>query len=151
MTSLLVLQVRTFVKNLHIYKRELEISMMENLFSFLRLHVHQTNDGVLIRQSRYANDILDKFSMNFVKRPTPMSSSTIIHKDEYNIAFDKRRCRGCQSFMFNCKQTRYYVQCMFLCSIPIYQKEYHLKAVKRISRYLKGTTDLGSWYPRGRI
>ena len=28
-------------------------------------------------------------------------------------------------------------------------KESHLQAVKRILRYLKGTTDLGVWYPKG--
>ena len=28
-------------------------------------------------------------------------------------------------------------------------KESHLQAVKRIFRYLKGTTDLGLWYPKG--
>lgn len=29
-------------------------------------------------------------------------------------------------------------------------RENHLLAVKRIFRYLKGTTDLGLWYPKGR-
>ena len=28
-------------------------------------------------------------------------------------------------------------------------KESHLKSVKRIFRYLKGTSDLGLWYPKG--
>jgi len=28
-------------------------------------------------------------------------------------------------------------------------KESYLQAVKRILRYLKGTTDLGLWYPKG--
>ncbi len=28
-------------------------------------------------------------------------------------------------------------------------RESHLQAIKRIFRYLKGTTELGLWYPRG--
>ena len=39
-----------------------------------------------------------------------------------------------------------------VCLCARYQsnpKEYHLTVVKRIIKYLKGTTNVGLWYPKG--
>ena len=41
-----------------------------------------------------------------------------------------------------------YVAC-FCAGFQAYPRDIHLVAVKRILRYLKGTANLGIWYPRG--
>nr|GEV40474.1 copia protein [Tanacetum cinerariifolium] len=40
-------------------------------------------------------------------------------------------------------------ECLPLCLLPRGSKTSHLEAVKRIFRYIKGTTHLGLWYPKG--
>ncbi|RVW82361.1 hypothetical protein CK203_045142 [Vitis vinifera] len=54
---------------------------------------------------------------------TPMSSSIKLDKDEKGKSIDSTMYRG--------------------------MIESHLSVVKRILRYLKGTMDIGLWYPKG--
>ena len=44
--------------------------------------------------------------------------------------------------------SRYYVKCVHVCTISSGPKECHLKAVKRIVRYLIHTPNFGIWYPK---
>jgi hypothetical protein len=47
-----------------------------------------------------------------------------------------------------CFTTKYYAFSIHVCSIPI-PKEIHLRAVKKIMRYLVYTPKFGLWYPKG--
>ena len=41
-------------------KKEFEMSMLGELTFFLRLQVHQTNEGIFISQTKYIKDMLKK-------------------------------------------------------------------------------------------
>ncbi|XP_070047119.1 secreted RxLR effector protein 161-like [Nicotiana tomentosiformis] len=61
---------------------------------------------------------------------TPIATSTNLDIDEPGSYVDQKFVGLCARFQAN-------------------PKESHLTAVKRIFRYLKGTTDLCLWYPKG--
>ncbi|KAK2980911.1 hypothetical protein RJ640_013413 [Escallonia rubra] len=95
------------------------MSMMGELNFFLGLQIKQTKDGIFINQAKYTKELLKRFNMEESNAfDTPMSSSLKLDKDERVMIF-----QACP-------------------------KESHLVAVKRILRYLKGTHNLGLWFPR---
>ncbi|GKB62246.1 retrovirus-related pol polyprotein from transposon TNT 1-94 [Tanacetum coccineum] len=99
---------------------EFEMSMMGELNFFLGLQIKQMEDGIFFNQSKYIKEMLKKFGLEDSKpMKTPMSSDTKLTKDEEYESVDKA------------------------------PKTSHLEAVKRIFRYIKGTTHLGLWYPKG--
>ncbi|GJX60648.1 hypothetical protein Tco_0292038 [Tanacetum coccineum] len=82
---------------------------------------------------------------------TPMSSDTKLTKDEECESVDSTKYRGMIGSLLYLTVSR--PDIMFsvcLCaSIQEDPKTSHLEAVKRIFRYIKGTTHLGLWYPKG--
>ncbi|GJW02091.1 retrovirus-related pol polyprotein from transposon TNT 1-94 [Tanacetum coccineum] len=114
-----------FAKIMH---DEFEMSMMGELNFFLGLQIKQMEDGIFFNQSKYINEMLKKFSLEDSKpMKTPMSTDTKLMKDEECESVDSTKYRG----MIEATKT------------------FHLEAVKRIFRYIKGTTHLGLWYPKG--
>ncbi|NBI56467.1 hypothetical protein, partial [Photobacterium alginatilyticum] len=81
--------------------------------------------------------------------PTPISPSTKLDKDESGKSFDQKTYRGMIGSLLYLTASR--PDIMFsVCLCARYQsdpKESHFKAVKRIFRYLVGTTNLGLFYP----
>ncbi|GJU70437.1 hypothetical protein Tco_1256696 [Tanacetum coccineum] len=93
------------------------------------LQVKQKEDGILISQDKYVNEILNKFGFSDVKTTsTPMETHKNLLKDEKEKMRMNTLC-ACARFQVNPKIS-------------------HLHAVKRIFRYLKGQPKLGLWYPR---
>ncbi|GJY88475.1 retrovirus-related pol polyprotein from transposon TNT 1-94 [Tanacetum coccineum] len=110
---------------------EFEMSMMGELNFFLGLQIKQMEDGIFFNQSKYIKEMLKKFGLEESKpMKTPMSSDTKLTKDEECESVDSTNVCLCARFQ----------------EAP---KTSHLKAVKRIFRYIKGTTHLGLWYPKG--
>ncbi|KAI3715475.1 hypothetical protein L6452_22458 [Arctium lappa] len=81
---------------------------------------------------------------------TPMAPGTKIHTDPSGKSVDVRTYRGMIGSLMYLTSSR--PDIMFsTCLCSRYQaapKESHLAAVRRIFRYLKGTADLGLWYPK---
>ncbi|KAL6348531.1 hypothetical protein AAG906_013151 [Vitis piasezkii] len=114
-------QIIEFSKCMH---SEFEMSMMGELNFFLGLQIKQLKEITFINQAKYIRDLLKRFNMEEAKTmKTPMSSSIKIDKDEKGKSIDSTMYRG--------------------------MIESHLSVVKRILRYLKGTMDIGLWYPKG--
>ncbi|GJY15170.1 reverse transcriptase domain-containing protein [Tanacetum coccineum] len=82
---------------------------------------------------------------------TPMSSNTKLTKDEECESVDSTKYRGMIGSLLYLTASR--PDIMFsVCLCARFQeapKTSHLEAVKRIFRYIKGTTHLGLWYPKG--
>ncbi|KAI3746387.1 hypothetical protein L6452_08818 [Arctium lappa] len=128
-----------------------QMSMMGEMDFFLGLQVKQFSTGIFINQSKYILDILRKFKIENCKPiRTPMAPGTKISTDTLGKSVDVRTYRGMIGSLMYLTSSR--PDIMFsTCLCSRYQaapKESHLAAVKRIFRYLKGTADLGLWYPK---
>ncbi|KAI3680791.1 hypothetical protein L6452_35567 [Arctium lappa] len=128
-----------------------QMNLIGEMNFFLGLQVKQFSTGIFINQSKYIREILRKFQMEN-RKPigTPMAPGTKIGTDPSGKAIDIRTYRGMIGSLMYLTSSR--PDIMFsTCLCARYQanpKEIHLTAVKRIFRYLKGTADLGLWYPK---
>ncbi|KAJ9539963.1 hypothetical protein OSB04_026469 [Centaurea solstitialis] len=114
--------------------------------------VKQLSAGIFINQAKYIKDILKKYNLENAKiMKTPMSPSCALDSDPDGQDVDVTTYRGMIGSLMYLTASR--PDIMFsTCLCARYQakpKESHLKAVKRIFRYLKGTANLGLWYPKG--
>nr|GEW49457.1 retrovirus-related Pol polyprotein from transposon TNT 1-94 [Tanacetum cinerariifolium] len=138
-----------FAKIMH---DKFEMSMMGELNFFLGLQIKQMEDDIFFNQSKYIKEMLNKFGLeNSKPMKTPMSSDTKHTKDEEYESVDNTKYRGMICSLLYLTTSR--PDIMFsVCLCTRFQdapKTYHLEAVKRIFRYIKGTMHLGLWYPKG--
>ncbi len=130
---------------------EFEMSMMGELNFFLGLQIKQSEEGIFISQSKYIKEMLEKFKMKDAKEiSTPMGSSCKLDKDEKGKSIDCKLYRGMIGSLLYLTASR--PDILFsVCMCARYQacpKESHLQAVKRIFRYLVGTSNVGLWYSK---
>ena len=126
------------------------MSMMGELSFFLGLQDKQSKEGIFICQSKYCKDILKKFEMEACKAATtPMSTNCYLEADEAGPEVNQTMYRGLIGYLLYLTARR--PDIMFVvCLCARFQscpKESHLKATKRILKYLKGTISMGLWYP----
>nr|GEU86225.1 reverse transcriptase domain-containing protein [Tanacetum cinerariifolium] len=138
-----------FAKIMH---EEFEMSMMGELNFFLGLQIKQMKDGIFFNQSKYIKEMLNKFGLEDSKpMKTPMSSDIKLTKNEVCESVDSTKYRGMIGSLLYLTTNR--PDIMFsVCLCARFQedpKTSHLEAVKRIFRYIKVTTHLGLWYPKG--
>ncbi|GKC74967.1 retrovirus-related pol polyprotein from transposon TNT 1-94 [Tanacetum coccineum] len=81
---------------------------------------------------------------------TPMSTETKLTKDKEGESVDNTKYRGMIDSLLYLTASRPDIMfSVFLCArFQEDPKTSHLEAVKRIFRYIKGTTHLGLWYPK---
>nr|GEV90158.1 retrovirus-related Pol polyprotein from transposon TNT 1-94 [Tanacetum cinerariifolium] len=131
---------------------EFEMSVMGELNFFLGLKIKQIEAGIIFNQSKYIKEMLKKFGLEQSKpMKTPMSSDTKLMKDEECESVDSTMYRGMIGSLLYLTASR--PDIMFsVCLCARFQeapKTSHLEAVKRIFRYINGTTHLGLWCPKG--
>ncbi|GJZ24521.1 retrovirus-related pol polyprotein from transposon TNT 1-94 [Tanacetum coccineum] len=131
---------------------EFEMSMMGELNFFLGLQIKQFEDGIFFNQSKYVKEMLKKFGLENAKPiKTLMSFETKLTHDEEGEPIDDTKYRGMIGSLLYLTASR--PDIMFsVCLCARFQetpKTSHLEAVKRIFRYIKGTSHLGLWYPKG--
>nr|GEU50852.1 copia protein [Tanacetum cinerariifolium] len=138
-----------FAKIMH---DEFEMSMMGKLNFFLELQIKQMEDGIFFNQSKYIKEMLKKFGLEDSKpMKTLMSSDTKLMKDEEYESVDSTKYRGMICSLLYLTASRpdiLFSVCLCACFQKA-PKTSHLEAVKCIFRYIKGTTHLGLWYPKG--
>ncbi|GKC83693.1 retrovirus-related pol polyprotein from transposon TNT 1-94 [Tanacetum coccineum] len=131
---------------------EFEMSMMGELNFFLGLQIKQMEDGIFFYQSKYIKEMLKKFGLEESKpMKTPMSSDTKLTKDEDCESVDSTKYRGMIGSLLYLTASRPDIV-FSVCLCARFQKApktSHLEVVKCIFRYIKGTTHLGLWYPKG--
>ncbi|GJU13317.1 retrovirus-related pol polyprotein from transposon TNT 1-94 [Tanacetum coccineum] len=138
-----------FSKIMH---NEFEMSMMGELNFFLGLQIKQFDDGIFFNQSKYVKEMLKKFGLEDSKPiKTPMSSETKLTRDEDGEPINDTKYRGMiGSLLYLMASHPDIIFSVCLCArFQEAPKTTHLEAVKRIFRYIKGTSHLGLWYPKG--
>jgi hypothetical protein len=131
---------------------EFEISIIGELSYFLGLQIKQMKDVTFISQGKYIKDTIKKFRLQDAKpMSTPMGTNDQLGVDISGNMVDQKQYRSMiESLLY---VTAFRLDVMFsVCKCARYQaspRESHLKATKRILRYLKDTHDVGLWFSKG--
>nr|GEY34604.1 hypothetical protein [Tanacetum cinerariifolium] len=139
---------KEFEKMMH---KKFQMSSTGKLTFFLELQVTQKDDGILISQDKYVDEILKKFGSSTVKTPsTPIETSKPSMKDENAKDIDVHLYRSMiGSLMYLTSSRPDIIFAVCACArFQVTPKVLHLHAAKRIFRYLKGQPKLGLWYPK---
>nr|GEV21776.1 retrovirus-related Pol polyprotein from transposon TNT 1-94 [Tanacetum cinerariifolium] len=129
-----------------------KISLMGEMKFFLRLQIHQSPRGIFINQAKYALEILHKHGMEKGQSiGTPMAMKPKLDADLSGNPVDQTEYHNkIRSIIYLSSSKPDILQAVCFCAR--YQSrptEKHLKEVKRIFRYLRGTVNMGLWYPKG--
>nr|GEV15157.1 retrovirus-related Pol polyprotein from transposon TNT 1-94 [Tanacetum cinerariifolium] len=128
-----------------------QMSMMGQMSFFLGLQVSQSPKGIFINQAKSALEILKKYEMD-ISDPidTPMVDRLKLYEDMLGIPVDQTRFRGMVGSLMYLTASR--PDLVFtVCMCVRYQAKpikKNLEAIKRIFWYLKGTINMGLWYPK---
>jgi len=126
------------------------MSMMGELTYFLGLQVKQLKHGTFLSKSKYCFDLLKKFKIEYcTKAATPIATNCLMDANEAGQQVDSTEYRGLISSLLYLTASRPNIQ-FSVCLCARFQsnpKESHLKAAKRILKYLKGTSNVGLLYP----
>nr|GFA06310.1 hypothetical protein [Tanacetum cinerariifolium] len=132
-------------------KSRLEMSMMGEMTFFLGLQVNQSPRGIFINQSKYVLEIQKKYGMESCNPVgTPMEIKDKLDLDQNGTLVDAIKYRsmiGALMYLTSSRPDIVHATC--LCAW--YQAkliEKHLKEVKRIFCYLRGTFNMGLWYSK---
>ncbi|GJV34358.1 hypothetical protein Tco_1394758 [Tanacetum coccineum] len=137
-----------------IYKNELQILDVNDGTNdiFLRItNFSKSRRGIFINQAKYALETLKKYGMDLSDPvDTPMVDRLKLDEDLMGIPVDQTRFRGMVGSLMYLTASR--PDLVFaVCMCARYQAKptkKHLEAIKRIFRYLKGTINMGLWYPK---
>jgi len=134
-------------------RSEFEIRKMCELNFFLGSQIKQTSNGIMIHQQKYVKQLIKRFGMKLAK---PIDSHispslTRLVMDDGSPSVEEKSYRGMiGSLLYLAASRPNIVLSVGLCArFQSKPKETHLKAIKRILRYLKHTPDLTLWCPRG--
>jgi len=128
---------------------EFEMIMMGELKFFLGVQINQSKDGVYVHQSKYTKELLKKFKLEDCKEMnTPMHPTCNLRIENNGTKVDQKLYRGMIGSLLYLSAAR--PDILFnVCLCARFQsnhRESALTVVKRIFRYLKGTTNLGLLY-----
>ena len=104
-----------------------------------------------ISQEKYVRDLLKKFDLvECSPTKTPMSTVVKLDADEKGKSVNITVYRGMVGSLLYLTTSRPDIMfATYLCArFQANPKESHLIAIKRIFRYIKGTQNLGLWYPK---
>jgi hypothetical protein len=131
--------------------QKFEMSMMGELKYFLGFQIKQLQEGTFISQTKYIQDILKKFEMKNGKPiKTPMGTNGHLDLDTGGKFVDQKVYRSMIGSLLDLCASRPNIM-LSVCMCARFQanpKEVHLRAGKRIMRYLVYTPKFGLWYPR---
>ena len=131
---------------------EFEMSMIRELGYFLGLQIKQLKNGTFMSQGKYIKDMLKKFGIDESKAiSTPMGTSGSLDSDASGNMVDQKLYQSMVGSLLYGTSSRPDVMfsvCMY-ARLQASPRESHLKATKRILRYLKHTQNVGLWYPKG--
>ena len=126
------------------------MSLLGEINFFLGLQIVQCNKGIFIHQSKYIKGMLKIFQLEECNPIcTPMTVGYKLSKEDESKDVDPKHYRSMIGSLLYVTASRPDVKQVvgMVARFQAAPKESHVQAVKRIFRYLKGTIDLGLWYP----
>ena len=131
---------------------EFEMSMIGELSYFLGIQIKQIKNGTLVSQGKYIKGMLKRFGMDDAKTiSTPIGTNGSLDSDASGNMVNQKMCWSMIGSLLYVTTSRPDV--MFsVCMCARFQaspRKSHLKATKRILRYLNHTQNVGLWYPKG--
>ena len=135
----------------HSIMNEFDMADLGRMSYFLGLQVLQRSEGIYVSQQKYAQEVLNRFNMDRCNAVhNPIVPGFKMMKDG-GIKVDGTLYKQIVGSLMYLTATR--PDMMYVVSLisrymeqPI---ELHLKAAKRVLRYLKGTTNFGLFYKKG--
>ncbi|GKE62179.1 retrovirus-related pol polyprotein from transposon TNT 1-94, partial [Tanacetum coccineum] len=115
------------------------------------LQIHQSPRGIFINQAKYALEILKKHGMEKCDSlGTPMATRPKLDAHLSGKTIDQTQYQSMiGSLMYLTSSRPDIVQVVCYCArYQARPTERHIKEGKRIFRYLKGTINMGLWYPK---
>ncbi|KAK2456950.1 putative mitochondrial protein [Trifolium repens] len=129
--------------------KEFEMTNIGLMSYYLGIEVKQEDQGILITQEGYAKEVLKKFKMDDANPvSTPMECGIKLSKHDEGERVDPSLFKSLVGSLRYLTCTRPDI----LCAVGVVSRYMehptttHLKAAKRILRYIKGTTNLGLYY-----
>jgi hypothetical protein len=99
--------------------QKFEMSMMGELKYFLGFQVKQLQEGTFVSQTKYIQDILNKFGMKDAKPiKTPMGTNGHLDLDTGGKPVDQKVYRSMIGSLLMCISTGYYAFRMHVCKVP---------------------------------
>ena len=132
-------------------KREFEMSMVGELNYFLGLHLKQRKDGIFIFQEKYAKNLVKRFVLDSkMHASTLMSFLVKLSSDLAGVKVNPTLYRSIIGSLLYLTASRLDISfSVGVCAhFQAASKESHMTAVKRIIRYVNGTSDYGIWYSK---
>jgi hypothetical protein len=129
-----------------------EMSMTRELSYFLSLQIKKLKNGTFVSQDKYIKDMLKKFGMEDAKGiSTPIGTNKSLDSDTSGNMVEQKMYRSMIGSLLYVTTSRSDVMfCVCICArFQASPRESHLKATKRILRYLKHTQNIRLWYPKG--
>ena len=133
-------------------KNEFDVTDLGIMKFFLGVEVVQNHEGIYIHQRKYAQEVLQKFGMkNSNATKNPMVLGFKLTKDEGCTKVDTTQYKQTiESLMYITVFRSYLMYVMSLLSRYIEKPtKLHMMEVKRILRYLKGTSAMRICYKKG--
>ncbi|GAU50271.1 hypothetical protein TSUD_131240 [Trifolium subterraneum] len=132
-------------------KRQFAMSDLGKMKFFLGVEVIQTDKGIFIHQMKYATEILGRFQMEKCNTVcSPIITGIKLVKDESGKACDAKTYKqmvGSLMYLLATRPDLAFVVCL-VARFMDRPTEMHIAAIKRIMRYVKGTTDFGILYSK---
>jgi hypothetical protein len=125
--------------------------MMRVLIFFLGFQIKQAKEGTFISQTKYTCDILKKFGMDNAKPiKTSMGTNGHLNLDLDGTSVDQNVYHFMiGSLLYICTSMLDILFIVCMCArFQATPKDCHLRAIKRIMRYLGLTPNVGPWYPK---
>jgi hypothetical protein len=119
---------------------------------FKVISLSQLQEGTFISQTKYIQDILNKFGMKNAKPiKTPMGTNGHLDLNTGGKSVDQKVYWSMiGSLLYLCASRPDIMLSVCMCArFQANPEEVHLRAVKRIMRYLIYTPKFGLWYPKG--
>jgi ribonuclease HI len=144
---------------IELLKKEFEMKDLGRTKYCLGLQIEHLPNGILVHQSNYTEKVLKRFNMSDAKPlSTPMVVRSLnVDKDPYRPCEENEEVLGPEvpylnaigalMYLTNCTRPDISFAVNLLARFSSSPTKRHWNGIKHIFRYLRGTTDLGLFYP----